>query len=306
MSVPNILLVEDNTKHAYLVAQALQGRSLGRVTHVPTGDAAIAWIGQHTCDVCLLDYSLPGMDGLETLARIHQRQPDLPVVMMSDEKAAQVAVSAFHGGAHDYVLKQPGFQDAVAERVHHLVRAQVLQPSVPAATTHTDVPEQLRLPTYQNRLRVIGRQLDVYKYRSVNLLEVAGGFLVRAMGPEGRTPEALEFGDREFPLLVAGAFAARGEHERQRTRSPLAPNGYEDLLRALGHRLDTMQAEAITVTELEQFIAVGGIGRLDGATQTGLAPFQRLWHAADIAELLEAAYRRRASKPSIFAQLLGR
>lgn len=306
MSVPNILLVEDNIKHAKLLAEVIEQRMLGRVTHVPTGDAAVAWVGNHPCDVCLLDYTLPGINGLETLARIHQRKPDLPVVMMSDDKAVQVAVSAFHGGVHDYVLKQPGFQDAIAECVHHLVREQVPQPAAPAATTYADVPEALRRATYQNRLRVIGRQLDLYGYRAINLLEVGGGFLVRAMGPQGRTPEALEFGDREFPLLVAGAFAARGERTRARSRAPLVPNGYEDLLRALGYWLDTSQAEAITLTQLEQFIAVGGIGRVDGGTQTGLAPFQRLWRADDIAELLEAAYRRRASKPSVFAQLMGR
>ena len=306
MSAPCILLVEDNPKHAQLVAQAVTHRTPGRLTHVPTGDAAITHISKHRCDVCLLDYTLPGINGLETLARIHQRQPHLPVVMMSDAAAVDVAVSAFHAGVVDYVVKQRGFQDLVAQRVHELVYEQSAQASTSIATPHTAMPEQLRQSTYQNRLRVIGRQLDVYGYRGINLLQVAGGFLVRALGPEQRTPEALEFPDRDFPVLLAGAFAARGENTRSRTRSPLLETGYEDFLRALGFWLDERAAEAITVTELDQFIAVGGIGKVDGGAQTMLEPFQRLWRTDDIACLLAEARSRRGGGTSWFAQLLGR
>ncbi len=308
MNAPHILLVEDNPKHAQLVAQAVTHRTPGRLTHVPTGDAAITHISNNPCDVCLLDYTLPGINGLETLARIHQRQPSLPVVMMSDASAVDVAVSAFHAGVVDYVVKQRGFQDLVAQRVHQLVHNQASQSSTSSAAVGAPaaMPDQLRQPTYQNRLRVIGRQFDLYGYRGVNLLQVAGGFLVRAFGPEARTPEALEFPDRDFPALVAGAYGARGEHTRPRTRSSLLETGYEDFLRALGFWLDGRDAEAITVTELDQFIAVGGIGKVDGAAQTMLEPFQRLWRADDIARLLEEARSRRGGGTSWFAQLLGR
>lgn len=310
MSAPHILLVEDNPKHAQLVAQAVAHRTPGRLTHVPTGDAAITYLSNNACDVCLLDYTLPGINGLETLARIHQRQPDLPVVMMSDASAVDVAVSAFHAGVVDYVVKGRGFQDLVAQRVHQLVHAQSAQssPATAPAPAPAAMPQQLCQPTYQNRLRVIGRQLDVYGYRSVNLLQVAGGFLVRAFGPEQRTPEALEFPDRDFAVLVTGAYKARGEHNRLRYRSPLLETGYEDFLRALGYWLDGRDAEAITVTELDQFVAVGGIGKVDGGAQTMLEPFQRLWRADDIARMLHEARSRRAgnSGTSWFAQLLGR
>jgi CheY-like chemotaxis protein len=306
MKLPSILLVEPNPKHARLVAEAVERATFSRLVHVPTGDEAVAWVAQHPCDVCVLNYNLPGIDGLETLVRIHQRKPDLPVVMTSDASAVQVAVSAFHAGVVDYVVKQPGFQDAVALRVHDLVGNRASVQSTPVSAVPAAIPDQLLRPTYQNRLRVIGRQLDLYGYRSINLLEVAGGFLVRAMRPDSRTPEALEFPDRDFPVLVAGAFAARGEQDRQRSRSPLLPMGYEDFLRALGYWLDTRIAEAVTVTELDQFVAVGGIGKVDGGAQTSLEPFQRLFRADEIADLLDGAYRRRVGKPSLFAQLLGR
>ena len=121
--------------------------------------------------------------------------------------------------------------------------------------------ERLTSLTYENRLRVVGRQLDLYAYRAVNLFEVGGGFLVRALLPGSRVPDALEFPDRDFLPQVEAAIAARGEGERLRSTSPLLPTGYEDFLRALGHRFDQRVAEAITVSELDKFIAVGRGGQ---------------------------------------------
>ena len=157
-----------------------------------------------------------------------------------------------------------------------------------------DPSRELLLPTYQNRLRVIGRQLDLGGYGAINLLEIPGGFLVRAMRPGARAPDALEYPHGEFPELLARAVAARGEGERRPRPHPLLPSGYEDFLRALGHRLDEQQAEAITVAELEGFVAVGGLARVERYERTDIAPFQRLLRAEDIGALLDDAFRRRA------------
>ena len=162
--------------------------------------------------------------------------------------------------------------------------------TVPSGAT----PPELLLPTYQNRLRVIGRQLDLGGYGAINLLEVPGGSLVRAMGPGARAPEALEFPLSEVPVMLAEAIAGRGEGARDHRPHPLLPTGYEDFLRALGHRLDAQQSEAITVAELEGFIAVGGLTRVEEYARTGIAPFQLLLRAGDIIALLDEAFRRRA------------
>lgn len=156
------------------------------------------------------------------------------------------------------------------------------------------LPPVLRRSTYQNRLRVVGRGLDLGGYGDVNLLEVPGGFLVRAMRPGTRTPEALEYPHDDFPRLIEEAIAARGEGQRTHRTHPLLPTGYEDLLRAVGFRLDALQAEAITVTELAGFVAVGGLGRVELSSQTSIAPFQHLLRPDDVGALLDDAFRRRS------------
>lgn len=55
------------------------------------------------------------------------------------------------------------------------------------------LPPALLAPTYQNRLRTIGRQLDVDGYRSIVLFEVDGGFVSRAVHRRQRDILLLEF-----------------------------------------------------------------------------------------------------------------
>lgn len=313
MSEPVILLIEPDAQQAAAVARAIEGTLLRRPMHVTSGEAAILWLTAHEAQVCVLDYDLPGISGLETMARIHQRRPGLPVVMMSSEGSEQVAIDAFHAGVADYVPKRANFPQAVAHLVAQIARTGSTDNLAPLPVALPDVADALLQPNYQNRLRVIGRQLDLYGYRGLHLLEVAGGFLVRATPAGGRTPEALEFPDRDFAAMVASAVRARGEGESRRSASPLLPSGYEDFLRAAGWRLDQRHAEAITVAELEGFVAVGGAARVEGYGETALGPFQWLWRGEEIAFVLDEAWHRRGSSPQaqqrrggLFAKLTSR
>lgn len=295
MDAPAILLVTASARETQRIADALTGLGLPYPTYVPSGEAAVNWIVGHRCDACIVDYRLPGIDGLETLVRLHQRRPDLPVVIVSDARSEEVAVAAFRAGVSDYVPKAPGYADAVATHVQRVIHALPIGPASQPQAAREDILAQLLRPTYQNRLRAIGRQLDLYGYRSANLLEIAGGFVVRVLAPGSRVPEALEFPDRDFPLLMAAAFDERGERLRERSVSPLLPTGYEDVFRALGHRLDWQQAEAITIADLDAFVAVAGVGRVEQSAGTTIGPFRTLLRPEDIAQLLDEAVRRRAT-----------
>lgn len=305
MSGPVILLVEADEHAAQLIRAAFERRLLPRPLHVTRGEDAVLWVGANACDACVLSGDLPGIDALEAFARIRQRQPALPVVMLSGRGSEDLAVAAFRAGVADYVPKKPGYQDVVADIVQHLVRPASSHSHTGTAVA-SDIPEQLMRMTYQNRLRAIGRQLDLYQYQSINLMEVGGGMLVRATMRGSRTPEALEFLDEDFAALLRGGFAARGEGERPRGQSKLLPTGYEDFLRALGYRLDQSMAEAVSVTELDAFIAVGGVARIDASGHTTVGPMHWLLYTDDIAFLLDEAYRRRAPGQEAKGSTLGR
>jgi len=157
-----------------------------------------------------------------------------------------------------------------------------------------NVPDTLLEPTYQNRLRVIGRHLDLLSYRSFVIVEVEGGLLVRAVRADQRDGEALEFPDGAFRQLMLDAISSRGSGYHSYTPSPLLPTGYEDFLRALGHRLDQRLARGVVVTECPSMVVVTGDEQSHTSTQAPYRVFEDLLRPQDVTALLDQAFSRRA------------
>lgn len=151
-------------------------------------------------------------------------------------------------------------------------------------------------PTYQNRLRVIGRELDHQQISGVTIMEVPGGFVVRAQNRHEESI-ALEFLDVDFSQMVVDAIAARGEGETSRPATHLLPTGYEDFLRSLGYELDERIAEGIYVAEYRSFLTVGGlVPSMDGS---GYRHYSEVLGPREIREILDEAFNRRGSFESI-------
>ena len=69
------------------------------------GETALAGLDKTSPDLITLDAVLPGMDGLETLRRIKQRVPEVPVIMLSGHGQARTIVEAMRLGAIDFLRK---------------------------------------------------------------------------------------------------------------------------------------------------------------------------------------------------------
>ncbi|MBL0183395.1 MAG: response regulator [Chitinophagaceae bacterium] len=75
----------------------------------PTGEGCIENLSDNP-DMIILDYMLDGiqknaMNGIETLDRIKDYNPDIPVVMLSAQDKIEVAINCMHHRAYDYVVK---------------------------------------------------------------------------------------------------------------------------------------------------------------------------------------------------------
>jgi len=75
----------------------------------PTGELCIENLF-HSPDVIILDYHLDGivkgaMNGMETLDKIKEYNPYIPVVMLSSQDKIDVAINCMHHRAYDYVVK---------------------------------------------------------------------------------------------------------------------------------------------------------------------------------------------------------
>ena len=126
-----VLVVDDNLDHRRLIGLRLAKLGLTDVREAGSGEAALERLEGVTLVVC--DYQLPGMNGLETLAEIRRRS-DASVIMVTGAGSETLVVEALRAGAVDYLVKNPGFLDAlplVIERAwrHHdlAVRAAELE-----------------------------------------------------------------------------------------------------------------------------------------------------------------------------------
>jgi CheY-like chemotaxis protein len=78
-------LIVDDSKLARLVVAKLlrQLRPDWEVVEAISSDAAISVIGQRRVDVVLLDFNMPGKDGLELAADLRAAEPDMPIAVVS-------------------------------------------------------------------------------------------------------------------------------------------------------------------------------------------------------------------------------
>jgi len=64
-------------------------------------------------DVVLADISMPNLNGIEATKIIHQRYPDMPVVMITIHTSSSYVIRALRNGARGYVVKNDDFQNVI-------------------------------------------------------------------------------------------------------------------------------------------------------------------------------------------------
>ncbi len=86
--------------------------SLSRAPHIRVvgeaadGDAAVALAERRRPDVVIMDIRMPGLDGLEATRRLHERAPDIPVVIFTAYGERSLLSRGMESGAKGYVLKE--------------------------------------------------------------------------------------------------------------------------------------------------------------------------------------------------------
>ena len=120
---PFRVLVIDDDPGVRDYMEALVSRQGYQVFAAADAEQALAALDDTRPDVVTLDVVLPGMDGLETLRRLKQRVPDVPVVMLSGHGQARNIVEAMRLGAADFLRKpfeveelELAFQKALEKR----------------------------------------------------------------------------------------------------------------------------------------------------------------------------------------------
>ncbi|MCG6987894.1 MAG: response regulator [Gemmatimonadetes bacterium] len=115
MSDHRVLLVDDEEEFVAVLAERLGARGLQADT-AATGPAALVKAGETRYDAILLDMAMPGMDGIETLERLLDLNPDLQVILLTGRATLEQAATAIKLGALD-LLEKPADIDTLVQKI---------------------------------------------------------------------------------------------------------------------------------------------------------------------------------------------
>ncbi len=148
-----VWVIDDDRSIRWVLEKALRKAGI-EVNSFDSARGVVARLERERPDAIISDIRMPGIDGLELLGRIRQQYPRLPVIIMTAHSDLDSAVSAYKGGAFEY-LPKPFDMDSAVELVQ---RAVAHTGSGEDGAGRRDTPEILgEAPAMQEVFRAIGR-----------------------------------------------------------------------------------------------------------------------------------------------------
>jgi two-component system, NtrC family, nitrogen regulation response regulator GlnG len=149
-----IWIVDDDHSIRFVLEKALTREQLP-VRCFSNARELLAALEEDEPQVLVSDIRMPGMSGIELLSKVKARMPALPVIVMTAYSDLDSAVSAFQGGAFEYLPKPfdiPRAVELIRRALEESLRESVRVP------VQTQVPEMLgQAPAMQDVFRAIGR-----------------------------------------------------------------------------------------------------------------------------------------------------
>jgi len=151
----NIWVIDDDRSIRWVMQKALEKADMD-VTCFESADGVLDKLQMSKPDAIVTDIRMPGMDGLQLLDRIHESYQDLPVIIMTAHSDLESAVSAYQGGAFEYLPKPFDVEDAITlvKRAVDLHK-QDIENAQKAISSNTEIIGEA--PAMQEVFRAIGR-----------------------------------------------------------------------------------------------------------------------------------------------------
>ncbi|WP_353227229.1 response regulator transcription factor [Novosphingobium sp.] len=175
----HVLLIEDDPFTAAAIVDALAAAAI-TATHVTTGEQGVQRSGDATIDAIVIDRMLPGISGIEAIARMRAAGVDKPVLILSALGRSDHRIEGLDQGADDYLAKPFEPAELIA-RVRALCRrAQSSASTRQSVLIHADIALHIESRTAHRAgrpLRLSPKEFDLLRY----LMENAGETVTRAM-----------------------------------------------------------------------------------------------------------------------------
>lgn len=171
-----LLIVEDDDKTARALESGLQSEGFS-VALARTGEGAILILNTESFDLVMLDWMLPGRDGIEVLKGLRARDTKTPVLLLTARDAVADRVLGFESGADDYLIKPFAFAELIARIRSLLRRAPAAEPLRRRLADLTMDLETRTVWRGDRRIDLTTREFDLLAY----LLRQPGQVVTREM-----------------------------------------------------------------------------------------------------------------------------
>ena len=153
-----ILVADDDAAIRTVISQALM--RAGFEVRVTSNIATLwRWITSGDGDLVITDVLMPDGNAFDTLPKIKNTRPDLPIVVMSAQNTFMTAIKASEKGAYDYIPKPFDLTELVA-----IVRRALAEPKSPPRNVAVDEGENMplvgRSPAMQDIYRALARMMQ--------------------------------------------------------------------------------------------------------------------------------------------------
>jgi len=150
----HVWIIDDDDSIRWVLQKALEGAGF-IVTSFDNANTILDKLKTESPDAIITDVRMPGIDGLELLSHLSTDYPDLPVILMTAHTDLDSAVSAYQGGAFEYLPKPFDIDDAVAVTQRACSKKQNGGSNI---VSDKDGPEIIgAAPAMQEVFRTIGR-----------------------------------------------------------------------------------------------------------------------------------------------------
>jgi DNA-binding response OmpR family regulator len=193
-----VLLIEDDRKAAKLLSKGLNEE--GFVVDVAaTGEAGEEQAFVNEYDVIVLDWLLPGKDGLAVCQALRARDVTTPILMLTARHSLADRVSGLSTGADDYLTKPFAFAELLARIRALLRRARVARPPVLRVTDLTLDPANRRVTRGGVKIGLTSKEYTILEV----LMQNAGETVSRTRLVERVWDEASEVLDNLVDVHVS-------------------------------------------------------------------------------------------------------
>jgi len=184
---PLVLLVDDEPDLLTLLQMTLSRMDIDTVTAKTLTDARTA-LAEKAPSLCLTDMKLPDGNGLDLIAEIQQRYPNLPVAMMTAHGSVDTAIEALKLGAFDFVNK-PVALDRLRDLVSQALKLSATSDAVPTTGDDTLIGETPIMATLKRDIQRVARsQAPVHIHGESGVGKEVVARLIHHSGPRASGP----------------------------------------------------------------------------------------------------------------------